>query len=147
MVSDVFEVKRHKIGETEYNHLISLLAKKLEKRREIVFSYLHGSFLNRNNFGDIDIAVYVQGLPENKYLDYEFNLNGLLGKMTSLPVDVRVLNNAPYSFRYSVIKNGVKLVDKDEDMRVSFETETFKIYFDFLPFRRRYLKEVLFHEI
>jgi len=115
----------------------------LEKEQQIVFAYLHGSFLQKNNFGDIDIAVYLKEVSEEKIMSYEFRLEEILEKFTSFPVDVRVLNNAPPSFCYSVIKNGIKLLNRDEENCSDFETMTYKIYFDFLPFRRRYLQEAI----
>ncbi|MGQ9631107.1 MAG: hypothetical protein ACUVXI_12495 [bacterium] len=61
-----------------------------------------------------------------------------------IPVDVRVLNFAPLSFRYSVIRAGVPIFVRDDDARVDFEVLTLAKYFDFEPFRRMYLREI-FH--
>jgi hypothetical protein len=60
-----------------------------------------------------------------------------------LPVDVRVLNGAPLSFQYHVIKDGQVIVDHNPDIRADYEGRVLKQYFDFSRFRMRYLKEVM----
>jgi len=52
------------------------------------------------------------------------------------------LNGAPLSFRYQVIRQGQVILDRDSDLRAAFEGMVFKKYFDFAPFRKRYLKEI-----
>ena len=59
-----------------------------------------------------------------------------------MPVDVRILNKAPISFVYHVIKDGIIVVDKNSDLRADFEGLTCKKYFDFRHLRIEYLKEV-----
>ncbi len=59
----------------------------LEKREEILFSYIHGSFLE-NEFRDIDIAVYVG--DNKRFLRYELNLEREIEDVVGFPVDVRV---------------------------------------------------------
>lgn len=108
---------------------------------------MFGSFLDKSNFGDLDIAVYLDHIPENDYISTEMKLQEVLEKNASYPVDVRILNHAPPSFCYSVIKKGFVLIDNDEDKRVDFEMMTYKLYFDFLPFRKQYFKEALLNEI
>ena len=56
---------------------------------------------------------------------------------------MRVLNQAPLSFRYRVIKEGVVLVIRDEALRCEFVESTLRDYFDFAPFRKMYLQEAL----
>jgi predicted nucleotidyltransferase len=59
------------------------------------------------------------------------------------PVEVRVLNNAPLSFRYNVLKHGKPIVVVDDDLRCDFMEATLSNYFDFAPFRKMYLKEAM----
>ncbi len=76
-------------------------------------------------------------------INYEIELEIKLEETLKYPMDVRVLNYAPLSFQYQVIKNGNLLFEKDGDCRVDFQTKTLDFYFDFAPFRKQYLKEVL----
>lgn len=57
------------------------------------------------------------------------------------PIDVRALNGSPLSFRYHVIKEGMLLMVKDDDLRSDFQEATLSGYFDFAPYRTIYLKE------
>ncbi|PKM83595.1 MAG: nucleotidyltransferase domain-containing protein [Firmicutes bacterium HGW-Firmicutes-13] len=141
--------KRYAVNEEQYKKILNELQDVLAQEENILFAYLHGSFVNFVNFGDIDIAVYLKNVPDDKLdiMTYEFNLEKTIEKKTLYPVDVRILNTAPPSFKYSVIKNGIRLIEKDENKRVDFETMTLKIYFDFLPFRKRYFREALNREV
>ena len=122
--------------------IISILKQELQKHEEIGFAYLHGSFTEKDTFRDIDVAVFLKELPESK-LDYELQLESQLIQMIGRIVDVRILNDAPLSFRYHVIKNGVPLIIKDDNVRVEFQEITLSRYFDFAFFRTMYLKETL----
>ncbi|KJS17879.1 MAG: hypothetical protein VR69_02960 [Peptococcaceae bacterium BRH_c4b] len=113
--------------------------------QEILFAYVHGSFI-ADGFRDIDLAVYLRNNIQEPTL-YEIDLEMKLEKLINHPIDVRVLNSAPLSFQSSVIKTGTLLFSKDEDLRIDFQVLTLKMYFDFEPFRRRYMKEVFSIEI
>lgn len=139
--------KRYSVQEKEYHQILAHFKRVLMDRDDVIFAYLHGSFLNMSNFGDIDLAVYLKGVQEGDYLRHESDLEDFLKKSVHYPLDIKVLNNTPPSFRYSVIKNGLRLVDKEENCRVDFETMTLKQYFDFLPFRKNYFKEALEGEV
>ena len=114
----------------------------LKKRPEIISAYLHGSFLE-GDFRDIDVAVYLTGISKGEALQYELNLENELGRLTNLWADVRILNHAPLSFRFSVIKNGTLLFSKDERIRCDFECLTIVEYHDFDFLRGIYRKEAL----
>ena len=114
----------------------------LKERPEIISAYLHGSFLE-GDFRDIDVAVYLTGISKGEALQYELNLENELGRLTNLWADVRILNHAPLSFRFSVIKNGTLLFSKDERIRCDFECLTIVEYHDFDFLRGIYRKEAL----
>lgn len=115
----------------------------LEKHLEISFAYLHGSFIKGNAFHDIDVAVYIEVLPES-VLEYEIRMETELRKAVGgYIIDVRVLNTSPLSFKYNVIKDGIVLLVRDDDKRADFEETTIAAYLDFLPYRNMYLEETL----
>jgi predicted nucleotidyltransferase len=123
--------------------IIDRLKSCLESHRDIVFAYLHGSFAIGDRFKDIDIAVYLDPLPSSP-LQVELEIETELGDaIKKYPVDVRVLNNSPLSFRYNVIKHGEPIVVHDDDLRSDFVETTLSNYFDFSPFLKIYLKEAL----
>lgn len=57
-------------------------------------------------------------------------------------VDVGVLNDAPLGFRFHALK-GTPLIVRDRGLFDDVRARTWDDYFDFLPFARRYLVEVL----
>jgi hypothetical protein len=116
----------------------------LASRSDLAFAYLHGSFLTEDRFHDIDIAVYLKTVPSSPVqaeLEIEMKLIEAIGR--EYPVDARLLNTAPVSFRYGVIKNGDPIFVADEEARTSFVETTLSSHFDFAPFHKRYLKETL----
>lgn len=127
----------------ERQELINRLSAFLAKEENILFAYLHGSFHEGGPFRDLDIAVYLVDLPSREQFAFELKLEDRLEREFRYPADLKVLNNAPPSFAYMVIKKGLKLYVRNDSERVAFEVGTFKKYFDFLPFRKRYLEEVI----
>ena len=59
-----------------------------------------------------------------------------------VPVDVRALNDASLAFRYHAL-SGRPLLVRDEAFLDDLRERTWDAYFDFKPFARRYLLEVL----
>lgn len=117
------------------------IRKALEGHHEIIFAYLHGSFLVTEGFMDIDIAVYVDDSVRD-YLEYELSLAVELERMIGKDVDVRVLNDAPPAFRYRAIKGKV-ILDRDPEVRLNFIERTVWEYLDYEPLERRMREEFL----
>ena len=137
-------IKKYHINNDEKEKIFEAAKYTLTSMPEIIFAYVHGSFVEEKGFGDIDMAVYLKDENLNgKIISYEIELEIKLEEELKYPVDVRVLNYAPLSFQYQTIKSGVLLFERDEDRRVEFQTKTLDFYFDFAPFRKQYLKEVL----
>ena len=109
---------------------------------EITAAFPFGSFVTEDPFSDIDLGVITNVEPESP-LNYELNLESKLERVIKYPMDIRIINRAPLSFCQSVIRNGRIVVDRDPNMRADFEGLILKQYFDFAPFRRRYLHEVI----
>lgn len=119
----------------------------LKNHEEILFAYLHGSFVKKDAFHDIDVAIYLERMPAS-VLEYELQMEtDLMEALRKYIIDVRVLNGAPLSFKYNVIKDGIVLLSKDDDKRADFEEKTIVLYLDFLPYRKLYLRETLGVEV
>ena len=127
---------------------VSGLQKALAEDDRIVFAYLHGSFLDGDKFNDVDIALY---LDENEFLkivaaDFEIALSLRVEKSLGLPVDVKILNHAPLSFRYHATR-GYLLFCRNDSTWEEFLCRTWGEYFDFKPVSDIYLKEIFFASI
>ncbi|MBU1091999.1 nucleotidyltransferase domain-containing protein [Patescibacteria group bacterium] len=106
------------IPKDERQDIIDDIKKVLLKKEEVVFSFLHGSFLADPSFRDIDIAIYVKGIDEEKVFDYELKLSESLAEKTNLSFDifdVKVLNFAPSPFLNNIFRNGKLLFSKDKE--------------------------------
>ncbi|MFN3740022.1 MAG: nucleotidyltransferase domain-containing protein [Thermodesulfovibrionales bacterium] len=123
----------------------SILRGYFEPRKEIIFAYIHGSFVEDLSYRDIDIALYLDEsiVPEEEQLDYCLELGARAEINTGImPLDIKPLNHAPWGFRYYATK-GMLLFSKDEELRTEFLEETWKRYFDLLPKRKEIILDLL----
>ncbi len=105
-----------------------LLQETLHEREEVILAYIYGSFNEKEIFRDIDIAVFVDPLPSNR-LSYELDLSYEIETTLDIPVDVKVINDAPVDFAAVAIR-GTLLLSKDEEKRVDFEFRIMRDYLD-----------------
>ena len=119
--------------------VVKRLSELLEGRDDVLFAYIFGSFASRDSFADIDVGILRVPSP----LKLELELEEELGTAVHIPTDVRVVNSAPLTFVYNVLKSGFIIVDKDKSLRADFEGLTYKKYFDFSYLRREYLREII----
>jgi len=132
---------KHSLKHIQKESILKDIASALERHDEIVLAYVFGSFIHSDTFSDIDIGVLT---AENidSCLDFEFSLEIEIEDIVNYPIDVRVINNAPLSFCQNVIRHGRVILERDANMRADFMGRILKEYFEFAPFRRRYLEEV-----
>jgi predicted nucleotidyltransferase len=135
--------KKHSLKNSQREKIVNRISSYLiERYGEIIAVYLYGSFNTAGQFSDIDLAILVDSPPDDP-LFFEINLETELEKVVKYQVDVRILNQAPLSFCQEVIRSGTVLVDRRPNLRADFQGKVLKQYFDFTPFRRRYLYEVV----
>ena len=132
MIEKRFRPKQ-RIGEEQQRGLITELKTHFSKRDDVAFAYIFGSFSEGNSFRDIDVAVYL--LEYNEESVPESDLSFALSKSTGYPVEVMILNRAPVSFQLSVLKKGVLLVSKSEDLRTDFIDDVGRRYREYSHFR------------
>lgn len=126
------------------DRLIQQLRDLLRNRPEILFALLHGSFLADGLFRDVDLALYLEprAIQREAFRDYELEHGVRWSEALGLPVDVRLLNDAPVSFRYHALRGSVLFVQEEEFLD-EFRARTWDEYCDFAPFAKRYLQEVI----
>lgn len=135
--------ERKLLTDADKKQMESILKGELSRRREIIFAYLHGSFILPIPCGDIDIAVYLEKtLLPRKHWEYEAELSVALERLAGMSVDVMVLNNAPVALRYHVTRGKV-LLSRNEYIRFDFMEQTWHEYFDYQPLLRAYLDDLL----
>ena len=116
-------------------------AQVLASKPYIKFAYLFGSQAKgvAGPLSDIDIAIFSDETAaysrESIYgSEYELVLE-LEEALGARQVDLVVLNKAPISLRYQVLRDGEIVFCCSEKERIRFHEETIKLYLDFLPFR------------
>lgn len=115
----------HQLSKKDKEKIKNSLNSIFKEKEEVIFAYLYGSFLSASWFKDVDVAVFVDKKKVNRkdVLNYEIDLSLELEKNLHLPVDVKILNYAPLSFKYEVTK-GEMIFTRDESLRFLFLEET-----------------------
>lgn len=113
----------------------------LQKDQSVCFAYFYGSFIDKTiPFHDIDLGIFFTGDNRSEMSQLAIALAVFLSKQTTFPVDIRVLNNAPASFVYNVMK-GEMICEKNQDLRCKVMENTVRYYLDMQPILFRAMKE------
>jgi len=110
----------------------------LAEKNEIIASYLYGSVLYSDFYEDIDVGLLISNSFKPKLM-YEVKMAGKLEKQLRdtfgeiKVVDVRILNDKPLRFLFSMLKNSKIIYSSDDFKRVQFEAKTMKEYLDIKP--------------
>ena len=133
---------KHKLKKSEKEKIIKEISSYFFQRHDDILTvYIFGSFILRRSFSDIDIGI-ITVTDLSHPLEFELALESQLEKIIKYPIDIRILNQAPISFSQNVFRTGRVILDSNSNMRADFEGRILKQYFDFAPFRKRYLQEV-----
>lgn len=132
--------KVYNLSPKERRLVLQYLYDFFNNRKDVMFAYVYGSFAEDIPFSDIDVGVYVSGILEEEATLYTLNLGQMLEKDVWFPIDLRVLNFAPVSFLYFVIK-GRLVYERDEDLRVRVAEHVILKYLDLKPMIKRGIKE------
>jgi len=122
------KLKYYKLSTQQKHRLVETLKEKLENVDEIVFAYLHGSFLERESFRDIDVAIWLK--RKEKAFQYTVDFSAKLEAEMKIPIDIQVLNEAPLPFKHHVLTKGRLLFSKDENLRQKLADLTIRQYID-----------------
>ncbi len=94
----------HHMNREERDRIEQCLATELERDRSVVFAYLYGSFVEAQPFHDIDVGVYLENVRADRLSATGLDLVQRLSDRVGVPVVVRILNVAPVSFGYHVLR-------------------------------------------
>lgn len=127
-IFDEIRLKYWTLDGEEKQKVLEKIKMVLEKDDEVVFAIVHGSFIERDSFRDIDIAVWIKN--SEKAIQYTVSLPNKIEAETKFPIDIQVLNEAPLPFKHHVLTEGKTLFSKDEKLRTELANETIRQYFD-----------------
>ena len=105
----------------------------LDTFEEIDLAYVFGSFLERDDFRDIDVAIHLckeQSPYERFKLSQRAARDLEKGVEPRVDFDVRILNYAPAYFRYEVISKGIVVLERYKERRIDFEAHLISEYLD-----------------
>ena len=104
---------------------------------DVVAVYLYGSVAREEGRedSDVDVGVFLrgdEGVP-SRWPPAEIVIEERLSRITGLPVEVHVLNDAPLELSGRVLEEGVLVFSGDEVARVRLEVAVRGQYLDFKP--------------
>jgi len=139
------EAKLYRMSPARKKQVVEGIKQVLTSIEEVRFAFLFGTFIEDSQeaplpFHDIDVGIFLRGLEEKKSVYYALELSDRLSSLTGVPVDVRVMNFAPVTFLFHVVR-GQLLIDKDEDARCTFMERVVRHYLDMKPLLLRVIKE------
>ncbi|VVB71774.1 Uncharacterised protein [uncultured archaeon] len=113
---------------------------------EVLAAYVFGSFLEKDDFRDIDVALLLSGNPTSyqavklaMHIGSDLDLKLHIGR----DFDVRILNNAHPEFQYEVVKTGVAVYSRSDRDRFDWEAEVISTYLDLKEMYDYYDREYL----
>lgn len=110
----------------------------LFEHQEVIFTYLFGSFVQKDTFRDIDIGIYVNPYPDMIHFGM---MQSELDDLLESKVDLILLNDIFAKdpvFGHQVITNGELLFCRDTHLHVEYKSKVFRRYFDTV-----YLREMM----
>ncbi|MFA7073120.1 MAG: nucleotidyltransferase domain-containing protein, partial [Methanoculleus sp.] len=112
--------RRHLLEAEEKEEVLRTIRTVLAGFDEIEVGYVFGSF-SQGDFGDVDVAILVAGEPTPyQAMRFRARVERELerGFGYRFEADVKILNTAPVSFQYEVIKSGRRVFSRDNERRV-----------------------------
>ncbi len=134
-------IRTFTLSQEDKERLIEAIKELLGREDRILLAFLYGSFIEDGPFRDIDVGIVVEEEPPPPLL-YECQLENEIEKVldTDIPLDLRIINHAPVTFLYNVIK-GKLLVCRDSDFFADYVTLIARKYLDLKPRLDHYTKE------
>ena len=105
------------LSKKERRKIIKKIKRQLSQRKEIIFAFLYGSFLEDPCFRDIDIGIYLdeKKIKRANFFKYQLQLASEIKIPSQYLLDIRILNEAPNSFLASVFSRGYLLFSRDDN--------------------------------
>ena len=125
----------HTVSPAQREQICMRLQKELGQVPGIQFAYLYGSLLDSDRIHDVDVGLFLDGLTTAHQTTLLDNLSVTLRAAVHIPVDLRILNDAPLTFLYHVLR-GRLLFCRDEAFLTDLMEDIPRRYLDLAPFLR-----------
>ena len=121
-----------KISDQHKTAILDELKALLCVHKEVIFALLYGSLIDpeAERYGDVDLAIYVK--PEHLRMPefiFESQIEAEATRLLSsrelnlIPVEVLIINNAPYSFLIRLFRGRYLALKEDEEALTDFIDE------------------------
>lgn len=114
--------------------VIEQIRNKIPKFYMVEVVYIFGSFVNSENFNDIDVALLISK-ELNPYERFKFAMKVARelerAMKPRIEFDVKILNYSPIEFQYEVLKTGKAVFVRDKVKKEEYEAATISKYLDF----------------
>ncbi len=123
----------HTLDEVHRQGLIAVITELLKDEKRILFA-----------FRDFDLGVFMENPEMIDFWDYACMLSRKIETALKkpFPVEIKIINHAPLSFAYHVIRGRLLFV-RDENAMVDFMTRVARSYLEMAPSRRKYMAEAM----
>ncbi len=126
-----FSEFEEKIYSTEdLDNLKSVLFNYFRNKKEIFVAYLYGSIQKDHAGHDLDIGIFSKYDLDELRIETEIEYY-LFSKAIKVPVDLKILNDAPIWVKYNIIKDGIRIYSSGDYNVFEFEAHTVMEYLDF----------------
>jgi predicted nucleotidyltransferase len=125
------------------NKKTASLTEVLKNHSSVVFAYLFGSKAKgyANPRSDWDIAVYLAGPLKTVATWPAFELEAEVSRVLEETVQVVILNDpVPPVLGFEIVKHGILLLDRNQNLRMEFENKVLRNYYDWQYFLKRQIE-------
>ncbi len=137
------EFKFYRLDTSEKQRILSIIARELMGRDEVLVAVVYGGFIEYSSFRDIDVGVYTNyRIPYRKSHVYEDSLSEDLTKRTGYPVDARLLDYAPTWFCFKVFDRGVVIVEKRDCLASILKSRYLRELYD-IEFKKKVIDKLV----
>jgi hypothetical protein len=140
MVEDGMKTVAYTVSSEQREALPHRLREQLEQEPGVLVAYLYGSVLESDRVHDVDVGLFLDDTAVLRQATIADRLSASLTAAVGLPVDVRVLNEAPLSFLYHVLR-GRLLLCRDEAFLTDMLENVARRYLDLAPLLRSSTKD------
>ena len=132
VVGDTMKTALHTIRPEQREDVLVKLRAGLERVSGLCFAYVYGSVLESDRIHDVDVGIYLDTTAVAHKTGMVDALSVELSAAVGLPGDIRVLNEAPLSFLYHVLRGRLVLC-RDETFLTDMLEDVARRYLDLAP--------------
>ncbi len=125
----------HTVSPAQREQIYQRLRDELERVPGVRFTYLYGSLLESDRIHDVDVGLFLNETTAAHNTSLLDHLSMTLRAAVNVPVDIRVLNDAPLSFLYHALR-GRLLSCRDETFLTDLMEDVARRYLDLAPILR-----------